>query len=125
MTSAGRSVFVFGIYVLVMGLAVTFAPAAILALLRFPPAADEWIRMVGLLSLVVGVYDVVSGRSNAMANIRASVPIRFGFATGCCALVALRMMPLSLLPIAAIDVAGAVWTAVALRGERVAPHLSS
>jgi hypothetical protein len=120
MTSAGRSVFLFGIYVFAMGLAVTFAPAAILSLLRFPPVADEWIRMVGLLSLVVGVYDMVSGRSNAMANIRASVPIRVGFALGCCALVALRMMPLSMLPIAAIDVAGAVWTAVALRSGRAA-----
>ncbi len=120
MTSAGRSVFVFGIYVLAMGLAVTFAPAAILALLRFPPAADEWIRMVGLLALVIGVYDMVSGRSNAMANIRASVPIRVGFAIGCCLLVVLRMMPISLLPIAVIDAAGAVWTAVALRSGRVA-----
>jgi hypothetical protein len=119
MTPAARSVFVFGVYVLAVGILVTFAPAAVLRLLQFPPAADEWIRMVGILSLVIGAYDVVSGRSNAQANIRASVPIRIGFAAGCCALVAFGFMPAQLLPLAAIDVAGAVWTALCLRGTRV------
>jgi hypothetical protein len=120
MTPAARSVFLFGVYVLIVGILVTFAPAVILRVLQFPPAADEWIRMVGILSLVIGAYDVVSGRSNAEANIRASVPIRVGFAVCCCALVALGLMPAQLLPLAAIDVAGAVWTALALRGSRAA-----
>ncbi|HYK04153.1 MAG TPA: hypothetical protein VE974_20550 [Thermoanaerobaculia bacterium] len=118
MTPAARSVFVFGVYVVVVGILVTFAPAEILRVLQFPPAADEWIRMVGILSLVIGAYDIVSGRSNAEANIRASVPIRVGFAVCCCALVGLRLMPPQLLLLAAIDVAGAVWTALALRGSR-------
>jgi uncharacterized protein YjeT (DUF2065 family) len=120
MTPAARSVFVFGVYVVTVGILVTFAPAAIPRVLQFPPATDEWIRMVGILSLVIGGYDIVSGRSNAEANVRASVPIRVGFAVCCCALVALRLMPPQLLPLAAIDVAGAVWTALALRGSRPA-----
>jgi hypothetical protein len=118
MTPAGRSVFVFGVYVLIVGILVTFAPAFVLRLLGFPPAADEWVRMVGILSLVIGAYDVVSGRSNAEANIRASVPIRIGFALCCVALVVLRLMPTQLLPLAGIDVAGAIWTALALRAGR-------
>ncbi len=115
MSPAARSVFVFGIYVLAVGAAVTLAPDVLLRLLQFPPATDGWIRMVGVLSLVIGTYDVVSGRSNAVANIRASVPIRFAFALACTVLVALRYLPPQLLPLAAIDVAGAVWTMLALR----------
>ena len=120
MTTAARSVFLFGIYVLVVGIAVALAPDAVLRLLRFPPAGDGWVRMVGVLAMVIGAYDVVSGRSNAQANIRASVPIRLAFAATCGALVLLRYMPVPLLPLAAIDAAGAAWTALALRGDR--PH---
>src|SRR5262245_22009772 len=119
MTRAARSVFIFGIYVTLVGLFITFAPALLLSLLRFPPAADHWIHMVGILSLIIGTYDIVSGWSNAGANIRASIPIRFGFAVSCVVLVVIEFMPVQLLPLAAIDVAGAVWTAVALRGGTV------
>ena len=115
MTPAARSVFLFGIYVLVVGIGVAIAPDVILRFLGFPPAGDSWVRMVGVLAIVIGAYDVVSGRSNAEANIRASVPIRFAFAAACGALVLLRYMPVQLLPLAAIDAAGAVWTALALR----------
>lgn len=118
MTPAARSVFAFGIYVVIVGLLVTVAPDAVLRMLRFPPAADQWIRMVGVLSLVIGTYDIVSGRSNADANIRASIPIRVGFAVCCVALVVTRLLPVQLLPLAAIDVAGAVWTAMALHNGR-------
>ena len=118
MTRAARSVFVFGIYVVAVGLFITFAPALLLRPLRFPPATDQWIRMVGILSLIIGTYDIVSGKSNAEANIRASIPIRVGFALSCVVLVVMRFMPPQLLPLAAIDVAGAVWTALALRAAR-------
>ena len=100
MTTAARSVFAFGIYVLVVGIAVAVAPDVILPLLRVPPAGDGWVRMVGVLAIVIGAYDLVSGRSNAEANIRASVPIRFAFAAACVALVVLRYMPAALLPLA-------------------------
>jgi hypothetical protein len=119
MTTAARSVFAFGIYVVLVGIAVGIAPDLILRLLRFPPASDAWVRMVGILAAVIGAYDIISGLSNAEANIRASVPIRFVFAAACMALVVLRFMPPALLPLAAIDAAGATWTAVALRRTSV------
>jgi hypothetical protein len=115
MTSAARSVFVFGVYVSIVGISVTLAPDAVLRLLRFPPAIDPWIRMVGVLSMVIGAYDIVSGRSHALANIRASVPIRIAFALLCAFLVILHFMPVSLLPLGGIDAAGALWTWLALR----------
>jgi hypothetical protein len=118
MTRAARSVFIFGIYVVAVGLFITFAPTLLLNILKFPPATDHWIRMVGVLSLIIGTYDIVSGRSNAEANLRASIPIRFGFAIACVLLVWQKFMPVQLLPLAAIDVAGAIWTALALKSGR-------
>jgi hypothetical protein len=119
MTRAARSLFVFGIYVLLAGAAFLSAPAEIIARLHLPPTADGWVRVIGLLALVIGVYDIVGSRSGLLAYIRASVFVRVGFAAGIALLVLARQMPLTLLPFGAIDFAGAIWTALALRTRRV------
>jgi len=45
------------------------------------------------------------------------IPVRFAFATGVVILVLVRQMPMTVIPLAAIDVAGAIWTGVALRAR--------
>ncbi|HEX8171471.1 MAG TPA: hypothetical protein VF824_13105 [Thermoanaerobaculia bacterium] len=117
MSRAARSLFVFGIYVLAVGVAFVLAPAAVIALLHLPPVADGWARVVGLLALVIGGYDVVGSRAECLPYIRASVYLRLGFAIGVIALVATRQMPPAALPLGAIDLAGAAWTALALRAR--------
>lgn len=118
MSRAARSLFVFGIYVVITGLAFLAVPAALISLLRLPPATVGWARVIGLLALVIGTYDIVGSRSGSLAYIRASIPVRFGFAAGIALLVALGQMPATVLPLGAIDAAGAIWTAVALRREK-------
>lgn len=115
MSRAARSLFAFGIFVTLVALGFIVAPASAVALLRLPPATDGWIRAVGLLALVIGAYDIVGGGAGLLPTIRASVYVRFGFASGVAILVASGQMPPSLLALGAIDVAGAVWTAVALK----------
>lgn len=115
MTRAGRSLFVFGIYVLLAGVAFLATPRTVIALLHLPPATLGWARMVGLLALVIGSYDVVSARAGFAAYVKASVWIRFAFAIGVTIVVACGEMPPPVLLLAAIDAAGATWTALALR----------
>jgi hypothetical protein len=115
LSHAARSLFAFGIFVTMVALAFIVAPASAVALLRLPPATDGWIRAVGLLALVIGAYDTVGGRAGLLPYIRASVYVRFGFASGVALLVASGQMPPSLLALGGIDVAGAVWTALALK----------
>lgn len=115
MTHASRSLFVFGIYVLIAGVLFLAAPQFVIATLHLPPATLGWARMVGLLALVIGAYDVISARAGFLPYVKASVWIRVAFATGVTIVVASGEMPPPVLILAAIDAAGAVWTAIALR----------
>jgi hypothetical protein len=115
MSKPARTLFAFGIYVVVVGIALVVAPAIVTTLLKLPPATVGWARVVGLLALVIGTYDIVGARAESLPYIRASVLVRVCFAAGCAALVACGQMPMSLLLLGFIDLAAAVWTALALR----------
>ena len=115
MSPAAKSLFVFGIYAIVAGAALLLIPGLVLATLRFPPAQDGWVRVVGVLAVVVGAYHIVGARNDLLPYIRASVWGRVGFAVLLGGLVVTSLMPTSLLLFAAIDLAAAAWTALALR----------
>lgn len=115
MTPAARSLFVFGLYVVTASSAFLIAPDQMVVLLRLPEVGSGWVRMVGLLGLVIGAYDLTGSSAGLVPYIRASIWIRFGFAAGATLLVATREMPPSLLGFAIMDGFGAIWTMLALR----------
>jgi len=115
MGQAARSVFWFGVYLAVAGTGLVFAPRLVLAPVGIPAPQEVWIRVVGILALCLAVYYVVAARSTATAVMRATVPVRVGVTFAFGDLVALSLAPAGLLVFAAIDLAGAVWTALALR----------
>jgi hypothetical protein len=120
MSPAARSLFVFGLYAILAGLGLVVAPAMVLGLLGFPPAADGWVRVVGVLAVCVGSYHIVAARNELRPYFRASVTVRIGFALGLAALVVAALMSRALLLFAAIDLLGAAWTAWALRRPHAA-----
>ena len=120
MSSPGRSLFAFGIYVVTAGLSLIFAPAFVLALLRFPPVTDGWIRVVGVLAFCIGCFHIVGAQNELLPYIRATVYARIALAIIFITFVILAVMPAPLLIFAAADAAGAVWTAFTLRGARKA-----
>lgn len=115
MTRAARSLFLFGIFIVVVGAVLIAIPGTLMSLLRLPPATAGWARVVGLLAVVIGAYDATAGRAECLPYLRASIPIRFGFALGTILLVAAGEMPPTLLLFGATDAAGAIWTMFALR----------
>lgn len=86
--------------------------------MQLPPLPAGWARVIGLLTLVIGTYDLVSARAEAIAFIRASVYVRLGFAVGAALLVFVGQMPPALLMLGAVDAAGAIWTAFELKRAR-------
>jgi len=119
MSTPAKSLFVFGIYAVAAGVGLVFVPGLVLGTLGFPPAQDGWVRVVGALAIAVGAYHVVAARNDLVPYIRATVWGRIGFAVILGGLVTASAMPKSLLLFAVIDVGGAVWTAVALRGATI------
>lgn len=118
MSNAARSLFVFGVYAVLAGALLLLVPGLVLSSLGFPAAADGWVRVVGVLAVCVGAYHLVSARHELQAYLRASIVVRLGFAFGLAGLVVTEQMPRSLLLFAAVDLVGAVWTALALRSPR-------
>jgi|GEM_PF-1307209 len=118
MSRAAKTLLAFAVYVVLLGVALLVAPATVIRILRLPEIATGWARVVGLLALVIGVYDFVAARADVLPYIRASVYVRIGFAVGIALLVVSGEMPVAALPIGAIDLGGALWTAWAMRGAR-------
>lgn len=118
MSAPARSLFIFGCYAIIAGLGLVVTPSLVLGIFQFPPTAEGWVRVTGLLAMAIGAYDVLAARHELLAYVRASVAIRLAVALGMVALVATSQMPAPLLLFAAIDALSAVWTTMTLRDSR-------
>ena len=118
MTNAAKSIFYFGFYVLLIGVLLLAVPKTFLGTLMLPDVPEGWARIIGLLAIIIGVYDTVSGRNNLMPAIKASVYLRFFFFAGILLLIIAEQMPKEALPLGIIDAVGAVWTLIALRSGK-------
>lgn len=113
--AAAQSVRVFGLYLCCTGAGLLLAPSLLLAPLGLTATADVWVRMVGILALALGVCDVLAARDDVASLIHGSVWRRLAAGVGIGLLVLLGLAPAALLFFAAVDIAAASWTALALR----------
>ena len=70
MSRSAVSVFVFGIYLLLLGAVLVIVPNVLLTVFFVPPTNEVWIRVVGMLILFLGVYYVLA----AHAELRQFFP---------------------------------------------------
>lgn len=117
MSKAAKSVVVFGIYLVVLGLALLIVPNALLTLFAYPTTNEVWIRVVGLLVLVLGYYYIEAARSELRVMFKASVRARPALIVFFTILVALGHARPVLVLFGAIDLLAAIWTALALRSS--------
>lgn len=111
-----KTILVFGLYLLGLGLALLVAPNPVLTLSRIPATSEVWIRVVGMLVFFLGCYDVVAARSELRPFFVWSVPLRMSVIGFFGAFVAAGLAPPALLLFGAVDFAAAAWTLWALRG---------
>ena len=115
MKRAARSILVVGIYLLLLGAALIAAPNLVLAPFGLPPTSDVWLRVVGVLVLVLGHYYVQAARHDLVPFYRATVPARVFVFLCFVAFVLFGLVKPPLILFGAIDLAGAAWTYFALR----------
>ena len=117
MSYPAKTMFAFGCYLLLFGASLLLVPNMVLGLFNVPPTSEVWIRIVGMLVFFLGIYYLAAARSELRpfmvwsARLRASVMLFFG------AFVIAGLAPPVLLLIAAVDLAGALWTWSALQKE--------
>ena len=116
MTPAAKSVFIFGLYLVVVGLGLLVAPNSFLAPLGFPPAADpSWLRVLGVLTFVIAAYYLLAARTGLTVFFRWTVFVRGVVFVIFGALVLLKLAPAPLALLGTVDLLAALWTWFALR----------
>jgi hypothetical protein len=119
MSRAAKTILAFGLYLASLGAALAIAPDAMLALFGQGPSHEPWLRLLGLVSLVLGSYYIGAARAELTPFFRMTL---YGRAAGCvgfAATVGAGWAPRFVLLIAALDGAGALWTFRELRRPAV------
>lgn len=115
MSRAAWSMIVFGIYLVGLGAALISVPNVILSLFALPETGDVYIRIVGVLLLVLAFYYILSARKEMtdffLWTVYARASIIFFFT----AFVLLDLVKPVLILFGVVDLLAAVWTGLALR----------
>lgn len=117
MSNPAKTVFAFGCYMFLLGLTLLLVPNLLFGLFHIAATVEVWIRVVGMLVILLSVYYFVCARAEIRlfmlwsARVRGTVILFFS------AFVLAGLAPPALLLLGAIDFAGALWTWSALRKE--------
>ena len=115
MSSVSKSVYYFSFYLLAAGLVLFFFPNRLLALLGFAATTEIWIRLVGILTFILGVFFFYMAKQEARLFFYISMFGRGIFVIGILSLVLFYDAPSALLLFGIVDAAGLLWTLFAYR----------
>jgi hypothetical protein len=117
MNNASRSILIFGIYVVIVGLTLIVIPNTLLVLLGFPTVTEVWVRVLGVLAAILGLYYVQAAREHNVGFYRMTIWGRALFMASLTALGLLTPGHAPLILFGLVDLAFAAWTWFALRQE--------
>jgi hypothetical protein len=117
MSRAAKSVLVFGLYMLVIGVLLVAVPNVLLRLVGYPLSEGVWLRVLGVVTLILGYYYTVAAQNELTSFFRASVFARPLLIVFFGAFVALGMAEPVLVLFGVVDLLGAIWTGLELRHQ--------
>ena len=117
MSNSARSVFIFGLYLFVLGIVFLVVPNVLLGMFSLPDAADVWVRVVGMLVLFLSFYYTQAGRKNLTDFFQWTVYVRASVIVFFTIFVLLGFADPPLILFAVVDLLGGVWTGLAIRSS--------
>lgn len=108
------SIFIWGIYVLIIGLALVFIPGKTLLLLRHEEPRDHWIRVIGILAISMAIFYLNSALNEVYSFYSASIYARLTGFFGFLGLVVFKIFKPKIILFGIIDSLGAIWTVLTL-----------
>ena len=118
MSRGARSVFVFGLYLVVLGIVLLVAPNFMLEMFFLPSTTEVWVHVVGMLVLFLGFYYIQAARKQLTDFIRWTMYPRSAVILFFVAFVLLGFARPPLILFGVVDLLGAIWTALALRAPK-------
>jgi len=117
MSAPTKSLLVFALYLVCLGLGLLCLPNTLGRFFGFPDTHDVWIRVVGMLLLFLAFYYSQAVRREGTDFFRWTVYTRSLVIVCFTAFVLLGLAPLVLILFGVIDLLFAIWTALALRAS--------
>jgi len=117
MSRAARSVFFFSIYVISLGVFLVVAPNILLKFFNIPETSEVWIRVVGMMVLLIGFYyfQAATNEEGLTKFFRWTIYARSTVIIFFSIFVLLNFIKPTLILFGVFDLAGAIWTTLALR----------
>lgn len=117
MSRAAKSLWVFGVYMLGLGWVLVLVPNLLLQVVGLPRTQEVWIRVIGVLVLILGCYDLQAARTELKPFFRCSVYVRVAVPFFFAIFAGLGMVKPVLIAFGAADFFAALWTYWALRKD--------
>lgn len=125
MSKSALSAKVFAIYLFIVGVVLIVIPNVLLSLFQVPPTTEVWIRVVGVIAFMIGVYAWVAAKHEFKPFLEASVYTRFVVFIAFTTFALTGMASPMLILFGVADLLGGVWTYFALKSDALAARNSS
>jgi hypothetical protein len=120
MSKSAISLFVFSIYLYILGFILVVTPDTLLQIFDFPESDGLWIRVVGMLAIILGFYYSHAARAELRPFFVWTVIARTSVLLFFIAFVVAGLARPALILFGVIDFAAAMWTLFAIRSEAAA-----
>ncbi|MEW6759633.1 MAG: hypothetical protein AB1437_02320 [Pseudomonadota bacterium] len=117
MSKSAFSAKVFAVYLFIIGPVLVFAPNFLLSLFGIPTTTEVWIRVVGVIAFMLGVYSWVAATHELRPFLEASVYTRFVVFIAFSAFAILKLGSPMIALFGVIDLLGGIWTYFALKAD--------
>lgn len=124
MSRSAVSAKVFAVYLFCAGTLLATAPNLLLALLQVAPTSEVWIRVLGVVAFMIGVYAWVAAAHNFTPFLVASVYTRGVVFAAFATFVALGFASPAILLFGVADLLGGLWTHWALKADAQAARMA-
>jgi hypothetical protein len=117
MSKSALSLFGFSIYLYLLGFVLVVIPDTLLRIFEFPTADGLWIRVVGMLVIILGFYYSHAARAELKPFFVWTVIGRTSVLLFFIAFVIAGLAPPALIIFGTVDFAAAMWTLFAIRSD--------
>ena len=118
MKKTSTTLLVFGLYLVGMGLGLVATPNVVLGTFGLPATNEVWVRVVGVLALVLAYYYISAARADLKTFAQWTVTARIGVFIAFTAFVLMKFVGPVMILLGLVDLLGALWTGWALRSEK-------
>ena len=118
MRTSSKTLLWFGFYLIGMGTGFVIAPNLVLAPFGLPATSEVWIRVVGVLALLLAYYYIQVARHDIQVFVQWSVYARASVIVFFSAFVLAGLVSPILIGFGMVDLVAALATALALRAEK-------